>query len=371
MDWEELLNKLKQYKDGAVITGEMSMAGLALESDVKVDDIPVSSSVDYDKLIEGDEEPMEVAVSMQAGKSKRGWDYTPEVVKSIVDQVNSDSPNGFKGHQKAENVSHEFVDPATHWIGAKYDDKTNTAYFRGYVDPSEKKLRRWIKTKRINETSIFGEMQLKKEKGETKVVGCNLMSIDWTPKGRPGMQTKVVDIKGEMDEGGNSDMTKEELIAALRTFLASNKGATRELVGEMDANFIQEVENLEAQLPQVRQELGLKEDATFEEVIASIKNLKKIEADQENANQKRVVDEVIKEKFPENQEAQALAGEMFVPTKTEKKEIAGEMDALLEKPSIKKMFDNLMTDNVTNHRSNNRNSSRQFTSVRVKRNRLN
>ncbi|UKM63116.1 hypothetical protein [Weizmannia phage Youna2] len=374
MTWEELLKQLQKYKDGATVAGEMQMPGLSLVgASVKVDDIPISPTVDYAKLTEGDDKPCEVVVEMPVGKSKRGWYYTEEAVKSIVRQVNERTAAGFKGHQKAENVSTEFLDPATHWIGAKYDEASKKAYFRGYVDPGEKNLRRWIQSGRIKETSIFGQMHLKKVAGETHVVDCDLMSIDWTPLGRPGMQTQVVDIKiaGEMIEGGGSVMDKEQLLQAIREFLATNNITARELAGEMDAQFIQQVDAMEAQLPTLRKELGLADDATFEQVQAKIKELKELENKHAQAQVEEIAKEVIKEKLPENEEAQALAGEMFIYTGTTKEEIAGEMDTFLSKPKVKALFDSLMTDNVTHGKQNNRHKGNDHSGLRVVRKRLN
>lgn len=372
MTWEEFLKQIQKYKDGATIAGEMQMPGLSLVGGtVKVDDIPVSPAVNYEDLTSGDDKPHEVVVAMPVGKSKRGWNYTEEAVKSIVKQVNDKTTAGFKGHQKAENVSTEFLDPATHWIGAKYDEASKQAFFRGYIDPNEKNLRRWVKSGRIKETSIFGQMHLKKVAGETHVVDCDLMSIDWTPLGRPGMQTQVVDVKiaGEMIEGGN-EMNKEELLKAIREFMASNKISTRELAGEMDADFIAQVTSLEGQLPQIRKELGLAEDASFEDVQAKVKELKELQDQQDEAKVEEVVAEVIKEKLPDNKEAQELAGEMFVYTGATKEEIAGEMDSFLAKPKVKALFDNMMTDNVTHGKNNNRQNGGN-SGVKVVRKRLN
>ncbi|QQO90063.1 hypothetical protein [Bacillus phage BSTP8] len=367
MTWEEFLAKIQKYKDGATVTGEMETPGLSVGQAIKVDDIPLSPAVNYDQLTQDDNEPHEVVVEMPVGKSKRGWLYTEEAVKSIVKQVNEKTAAGFKGHQKAENVSTEFLDPATHWIGAKYDESAKKAYFRGYVDPKEKDLRRWIKSGRIKETSIFGQMQLKKVAGETHVVDCDLMSIDWTPLGRPGMKTQVVDVKiaGEMIEGGNENMNREELLAAIRKFLTENKVTARELAGEMDENFKQEIEAAESQLSNVAKTLGLAENATAEQIDAKLKELKALEEEKQEASKEELAQEVIKEKLPESQEAQELAGEMFVFTGETKEEIAGEMDSFLAKPAVKKLFDNLMTDSVASGRKDQRKKSDENSSLRT------
>lgn len=93
----------------AKITGEMN-----------VEDIPVANWADIDALKGDDTDPLEVVMSVPAGKSTRGWNYTSNALNSIVGEVNSTGLPGFLGHQKAENVATEFPTPVTHWIVQKW-----------------------------------------------------------------------------------------------------------------------------------------------------------------------------------------------------------------------------------------------------------
>lgn len=197
--------------------GETVSLSAYISGEMTINDVPLASWADIQTLKAGDPEPMEVVVEVPAGKSKRGWNYKPEALKAIVGEVMSQGLPGFRGHQKAENVDTEFPQPVTHWVGAKYDDKTNKAYFRGVVDKSDPDLKRWIKAKTIRQVSIFGFPKLAKVAGETQVVGYKPLSIDWTPLGRAGMPTAVV-ATGEMaDEiAGELDGSHEELKSAIR-----------------------------------------------------------------------------------------------------------------------------------------------------------
>jgi len=201
-----------------IITGEMDLIN-ATVSQVKPSDIPLAKGVDLDTMKAMDNDPLEVVVEIPATKSKRGWDYKPKSLKDIVDYTNENTLNGFLGHQKAENVSTEFVAPATHWIGAEM--KGDKAYFRGLIDADAKNLKRWIRTKRIKEVSIYGYPKLKKNaKGEIEVVGYEPLSIDWTPLHRPGMPTSIVGMEMEEveahAEGEQLDGTFEKLKEDLR-----------------------------------------------------------------------------------------------------------------------------------------------------------
>lgn len=209
-----------------IINGEMDSVS-AILSPMKPSDIPLASGVDIGTLKAADNDPLEVVVEIPATKSKRGWNYTTQSLKDIVDYTKQHTLNGFLGHQKPENVSTEFVPPVTHWIGAEMKD--DKAYFRGLVDADATSLKRWLRTGRIKEVSIFGYPKLKKgAKGEMDVVGYNPLSIDWTPLHRPGMPTSIVamemndpEIIGEQLDG-TFETLKNDLREALRTKYNAN-----------------------------------------------------------------------------------------------------------------------------------------------------
>lgn len=191
----------------AKITGEMN-----------VEDIPVANWADIDALKGDDTDPLEVIMSIPAGKSTRGWNYTSNALNSIVGEVNSTGLPGFLGHQKAENVATEFPTPVTHWIGAKMEN--GTAYFRGLIDKSAGDLKRWIRGKAINQVSIFGYPQLQQNSvtGETDVIDYKGLSIDWTPLNRAGMPTSLMATSGEMDAIAQpADTSHEALRETLRS----------------------------------------------------------------------------------------------------------------------------------------------------------
>lgn len=200
----------------ARISGEMS-----------VEDIPVAGWADTDALKKGDDDPLEVVMAVPAGKSTRGWNYTPQALNSIVGEVNSVGLPGFLGHQKAENVATEFPQPVTHWIGAKMKD--GVAYFRGLIDKSAPDLKRWVRGKAVSQVSIYGYPQLQQNAmtGETDVTDYKGLSIDWTPLNRAGMPTSVAALSGEMDSvTAPADTSHEELREALRNAAYEKLGAT-------------------------------------------------------------------------------------------------------------------------------------------------
>lgn len=170
----------------ALVTGEMA-----------VQNIPLALGVDLQKLLKEDPDPVEIVVEIPEGKSTRGWYYTSKALQDIVDWVQRNTLAGFLGHQKVDDLDHVFLPPAVHWIGAKFEN--GKAYFRGLIDKAQPDLKRWIRTGRIKEVSIFGNPVLKTGPKGTEVVGYRPLSIDFTPLGRAGMPTKIVDISGEID----------------------------------------------------------------------------------------------------------------------------------------------------------------------------
>lgn len=203
------------------IRGEMDGMSAILTT-VTPASIPLAAEIDVEELKKADNDPLEVVVEIPAGKSKRGWNYTAKSLQDIVNYTMSNTLNGFLGHQRAEDISNQFLPPVTHWIGAEM--RGNSAYFRGMIDASATDLKRWIRTKRIKEVSIFGFPELKKNSatGEMDVIGYEPLSIDWTPLHRPGMPTKIVgmemdDVAGEQLDG-TFERLKDDLREAARTY---------------------------------------------------------------------------------------------------------------------------------------------------------
>lgn len=225
--------------------GEFVPIVAAICGEMAAQEVPLNPAIDVDALKAGDGDPLEVVVAVPATKSKRGWNYKPAALKDIVQTVMTQGLPGFLGHQKPENVDHEFPTPVTHWCGAKYDEAApvkdkngkqvgqGVAYFRGVVDQSAGDLKRWIRGKAVKTVSIFGVPKLAKAAGETDVVGYAGLSIDWTPLGRAGMPTSIVAL-GEMADGdfesddltGEMDGSFEELRDELREAVKVKLGGT-------------------------------------------------------------------------------------------------------------------------------------------------
>lgn len=215
------------------ISGELSAFQATVASEMSVEDVPLAPWANLSELTKGDTDPLPVVVAVPTGKSKRGWNYQAQALQDIVNEVMAEGLPGFRGHQKPENIDSEFPEPATHWVGAKFDQEAlvkdkagnvigkGVAYFRGVVDKAQADLKRWLRAKVIRQVSIYGIPKLQKVKGETHVVGYKPLSIDWTPLNRSGMPTKIVAM-GEIDVIG--EFAHEELRTLLREAVIKKLG---------------------------------------------------------------------------------------------------------------------------------------------------
>jgi hypothetical protein len=333
--------------------GEICSVQAIVSGEMRVEDVPLASWANLEALKAGDPEPMEVVVEIPAGKSKRGWNYRPEALQAIVGEVMSQGLPGFLGHQRPEDVDHQFPIPVTHWVGAKWDPVAKKAYFRGVIDKAASDLKRWIKANVIRTVSIFGIPKLQQIAGETQVVDYQPLSIDWTPLGRAGMPTAVVAV-GEMDEiinnNGGVKMNWKELTAQLKQMLANKDVTLSQIVGEMGftaqelAGEMKEIkEAIEAKetLSKVREALGVSGEI---DIIKVAEEAKKALDEKTKAERERLIDEVIKEKVA-GEMAQGLIKKMLrVPDNATKEQIAGEIDVLLKDEALKDAFSKLYID---------------------------
>ncbi|KYG90799.1 hypothetical protein A0U40_17885 [[Bacillus] sp. KCTC 13219] len=366
-----------------IISGEMA-----------VKDIPVSSAVDIEALKKGDDDPLEVVVEIPVSQSKRGWYYTHEALRDIVNAVNERTLHGFLGHQKPEDVPSEFPEPVTHWVGAKMTEEA--AYFRGIVDATAEKLKRWIRSGVVKQVSIFGEAHLADSNGSTHVVGYDPLSIDWTPLDRMGMPTRIVAV-GEMHgldtfedeeiqtEGGNQNMKPEEVLAKLKemhtnkqvtpVMIANTLGVSAvQLASEMDDKF----KNQHTQMDAVFKELNVSGEM---DAVQVVKDLKQKAEKYEVLQSKQIIGEMAGKKIDNEQAAKdfldektplgklwAVQSQNFTGDETA---LSAEMDKFLGDVAVKALLDGYGVNNtpyvLSGEMNNDKQQNNQIKGARVTR----
>ncbi|MGE7672972.1 hypothetical protein ACQKMV_05210 [Lysinibacillus sp. NPDC094403] len=340
-----------------------------IAGEMRIEDVPTAPGVDVNELKKGDDDPLEVIVEIPASKSKRGWNYTANSLKNIVDAVNTQTLNGFLGHQKAEDVSNQFLPPVTHWVGAKMVGEI--AFFRGIVDASAKDLKRWIRSKRIRQVSIFGIPKLQRVAGETNVIGYEPMSIDWTPLDRAGMNTRIVAMSGEMwdleGEGptgemeyyeGGAGMKPEDVLNALKEMLGNKQITFSMIAGEMglkpeqiasdiDADWVKNLTESVDKLQKVEEALGVSGEM---DVVALANEAAKALKEQGNVGVEKIIGEMIDTKIQSENvrkdilNTETAIGKLWsyhsnsITADMTKDQIASEMDSFLNDGVVKNII---------------------------------
>lgn len=191
-------------------------------ADAESVDVPFAAGFDLDLLKDVDDDPMFVTVSIKSGRGDQGTgpDYGADVLRSIEAQINTKKPPGYKGHQNPENTAWEHREPVTAWLGASFTpdltgESEGTLYVKGYILPTSPDLRTQLGLSDagaavVDSVSIFGMRELDGD----KVTSFDLWSLDWTPKGKAGMETELVSISGEQTK--EDDVTRDEIIASLK-----------------------------------------------------------------------------------------------------------------------------------------------------------
>lgn len=183
-------------------------------------EIPFAPGFDLEALKLVDEEPVFATVKIQSGRGDqgRGPKYGPDLLKNIAEQINQKRPPGYRGHQNPENVEFEWREPVTAWVGATCAHRGGgeaDLYVKGYIPPTAGELRTQLKLAAsgadiVNSVSIFG---IRDVEGD-EVTKFDLWSLDWTPRGRAGMNTELVAVSGEQHK--EDEMDRDQIIAALK-----------------------------------------------------------------------------------------------------------------------------------------------------------
>lgn len=252
-----------------------------------------------------------------------------------------------------------------------------SAFFRGVIDKSAPDLKRWLRTGRIKQVSIFGYPKLQTSNGETQVIDYDALSIDWTPLDRAGMPTKIVATSGEMwdiegmgpelinkNNGGAKQVTPEELLQELGK-MSKNKQITvpmvagemglsvEQIAGEMDSSWLNTKNKAEKQLKDVSEALGISGEMNIVEVAKKANEAVK---EKESADFDKIVGEMMDGKITSDavkkdiHNPETQIGKMFsyhskgLTPAMEKDKVAGELDNFLADKVVKRIMDSYHTD---------------------------
>jgi len=291
--------------------GEMTHFEGRIVGEMRPADVPLAPGVNLLALKAADADPMEVVVEIPSGLSARGWEYGKVVIRHLAGQIMQKPVAGYLGHQKSENLDYEFPTPVTHWVGAIYRD--GSAFVRGVVDKAASDLKRWIRANAINQVSIYGYMTTEERDGRTHVTSIELLSIDWVPLDRAGMNTRVVAV-GEMNNRGRTEtMTLAEIFGELRklgikpaqilgemgwdakTVAKEMNWEFEKIASEIGSEQWKSAEEAQEVLGEVREALKLNKESKNADILAAVKTAHEAQSKLLTAEHDRLVDKVIGE----------------------------------------------------------------------------
>jgi len=324
---------MKIEKQVSQLVGEVAVLTPSQASDYQV---PFAPGFDLEALKQEDDDPFFATVRIRSGKGDQGVgaNYGDDILKSLADQINEKRPPGYKGHQDPEKVEWEYREPVTAWVGAAFvpnSEGVGELIVKGYVPTTAPDLRTQLNLAGsgadvVNSVSIFGTRDVEGD----QVKSFDLWSLDWTPKGRAGMQTELLAVSGEQANKEEDDMalTREEVIASLKA-----DEVPTHLVESIQKEALDGVSGRAALADEVRKILVLEENES-DKVVERVTDLVVASATSELDEK---LDTVLEDKVKAEM-ARAAVKDAIRPNLTMKstdEEIAGEITSALERPYIK------------------------------------
>lgn len=257
-----------------------------------------------------DDDPQFPIVRVEEGLSENKFNWTPEMLESVADQINEKQPVAYMGHIKPEDDRWVFPDPQTIWLKAKtvVESGKKVLYVKGYNLPKAK-IRDLVAAGIARSTSWRGKADVKFLKGGVQEpYRFHLDSFDWSRPGKNAMSAALVGVVAEQTENERSeDEVKPEDIAklSLSELQTSNPNLVelikREAVAEKDTVIAemeetkQEGEDAKTLLQRLREVLHIDEKSDILEAVGNIiAKVEKIGTDEVMAR----IEKVLTDKVP-------------------------------------------------------------------------
>jgi hypothetical protein len=239
-----------------------------------------------------DEDPQFPIIRIEEGLSNNGFDWKPDILHSVAEQVNSEQPVGYMGHIRPEDDRWAFPEPITVWLRGRVTeeptrDKKKTAgtfvkalYVKGYMLPIEK-VRTMLATGVLRTTSWRGKSDVRYLKGGIRQpTRFKLESIDWSRPGKNAMTAELVTVTAEQT-GRREDVEGTEIAKLTLSDLTTHNPNLVELIKREAASELRvkvaemegEVEGAQTNatlLEKLRELLGIDKDADIVEATTTL-----------------------------------------------------------------------------------------------------
>lgn len=168
-------------------------------------DFVLSSDVSFNENINSDtREEKFIYAYTDSGVSANKRDWSPDIMRSIGEQVVSKMPPGYLGHIKPADYGFDFPEPQVVWFGSsvtKLAGEQVRLWLKGYLLPTAQKLTTWIKSKAVNSISVYGNVSYSKDSnGFDKILNIDLKSIDISRKLAEGLSSGITGLAVEMSD---------------------------------------------------------------------------------------------------------------------------------------------------------------------------
>lgn len=299
--------------------GEMGGADMA-------PDLPVPENF-MAQVRKNDEEPLFVTVEIESGRSRNGRIWKPEHVRTVVDKVNKERMGGNLGHPLLDPKDYDtkFPIPQVVWVSAKLSDLGSKAVgkFKGYV-LKRAEARELLGLGLIDGVSWFGDLRYRRlANGDSEVVSFEPETIDFSRKGRQGMQSRIVALAGEQAEREGGKRVEGRDIAALSLDEIKThapllvQALQAEATEPLNTKIGEQTAALDAQKPEldlmaeIRKLLGLQDgENPVEKLTTFLKNAEEAAKDEIRDFVRGIVGKKVKTKRGQDVVLRLLGGEM-------------------------------------------------------------
>lgn len=240
----------------------------------------ISSDTSFNENINKDDRQEKfIYAYTDSGVSANNRDWSPDVMKSIGEQVVQKMPPGYLGHIKPADYGFDFPEPQVVWFGSsitKLAGEQVRLWLKGYLLPTAQKLTTWIKSKAVNSISVYGNVTYSKDsKGIDKILNVDLKSIDISRKLAEGLSSGITGLAVEMDD----NKTKGDVVEMSESkFTIADVRNDSNIMGQLRKEFAAEMQ-LDAETNQLKataaemSQLCTVLDVKQSEVVNSVKSM--------------------------------------------------------------------------------------------------
>lgn len=259
-------------------------------------DFVLSSDASFNANVNSDtREEKFIYAYTDSGVSANKRDWSPDIMRSIGEQVVSKMPPGYLGHIKPADYGFDFPEPQVVWFGSSITELAGEQvrlWLKGYLLPTAQKLTTWIKSKAVNSISVYGNVSYSKDSnGVDKILNIDLKSIDISRKLAEGLSSGISGLAVEMSdnnlEGDVCEMSES------KTFTIADVKNDSNIMNQLRQEFAAEMSQLCSVLD-VKQSQVLDSVKSMVALVTGIKTL--FAGEQENIDVQKAAEDFLKEK---------------------------------------------------------------------------